>query len=52
MCCVDVLDWYEAYHVSSLRQKALNEIYEHVCADDEFTHGISIGPVGIITLVI
>ena len=22
-------------------------IYEHVCADDDFTHGISIGPVGL-----
>ncbi len=33
------------YHVSSWRQKALDHIYEHVCADDSFTKGISIGPV-------
>jgi hypothetical protein len=44
--CSDVLDCYEACHSSSWRQKALDEIYEHVCADDEFTQGISIGPVG------
>ncbi len=41
----DVLDWYEVYHSSSWRRKALDTIYEHVCADDSFTHGISIGPV-------
>ena len=45
MWCADVLDWYEAWHLSSYRQKAVNEIYEHVCADDEASHAISIGPV-------
>ncbi|XP_067649211.1 lanosterol synthase-like [Haliotis asinina] len=39
------LDWYEVFHSSSLRQKALNMCYEHICADDSFTKGISIGPV-------
>ena len=31
--------------MSSWRQKALDHIYEHICADDQFTKGISIGPV-------
>lgn len=39
------LDWYEAFHLSSWRQTSLDRIYEHICADDEFTHCISIGPV-------
>ncbi|XP_046553648.1 LOW QUALITY PROTEIN: lanosterol synthase-like [Haliotis rubra] len=39
------LDWYEVFHSSSLREKALNMCYEHICADDSFTKGISIGPV-------
>jgi len=45
VCCADVLDMYEAWHSSSYRQKAIDEIYEHVCADDTVSHGISIGPV-------
>jgi len=44
-CCADVLDVYEAWHSSSYRQKAIDMIYEHVCADDTASHGISIGPV-------
>ena len=48
--CVDFLDLYEGYHVSSWRQQALDHIYEHVCADDEFTQCISIGPVSTIIL--
>jgi len=39
------MNWYEWYYSCSLRQKALDRIYEHVCADDDFTHCISIGPV-------
>lgn len=46
MICIDIADWYEMYHISSWRQKAIDEMYEHICADDEFTDGISIGPVG------
>lgn len=48
MCCVssvDVMDWYEVFHSKVLREKALQECYEHICADDHFTNGISIGPV-------
>jgi len=43
----DVLDFYETWHLSSYRQKAIDEIYEHVCADDIASHGISIGPVSV-----
>jgi len=49
-CCAVMLDWYEPWHISSYRQKAIDEIYEHVCADDVFSHGISIGPVCVKTL--
>ena len=45
MCCSDALDLYEAWHSSSYRQKAIDEIYDHICADDTVSHGISIGPV-------
>jgi len=45
-----MLDWYEPWHSSHYRQKAIDEIYEHVCADDIVSHGISIGPVCIKTL--
>ena len=44
-CYADVLDGYERWHSSSYRQKAIDEIYEHVCADDKASHCISIGPV-------
>jgi len=44
-CRADALDMYEAWHSSSYRQKAIDMIYEHVCADDTASHGISIGPV-------
>ena len=43
--CADVLDMYEAWHSSSYRQKAIAMIYEHICADDTASHGISTGPV-------
>ena len=49
---LDILDWYEPYHVSNWRQKALDHIFEHICADDKFTKGISIGPVSIATCLI
>ena len=41
----DFLDIYESYHLTGLRKQALERIYEHVCADDQFTKCISIGPV-------
>lgn len=40
-----LLDWYEMYHSTSMRQKSLDLIYEHICADDEYTKCISIGPI-------
>ncbi|XP_013417878.1 lanosterol synthase-like [Lingula anatina] len=39
------LDFYESHHNSSWRQASLHECYTHICADDEFTKGISIGPI-------
>ncbi|XP_050388661.2 lanosterol synthase isoform X1 [Patella vulgata] len=40
-----VLDIYEKCYISSVREKALKMCYDHICADDKFTKGISIGPV-------
>ncbi|KAK2150110.1 hypothetical protein LSH36_423g02015 [Paralvinella palmiformis] len=39
------IDLYESYHLSGLRKQAMERIYEHVCADDQFTKCISIGPI-------
>lgn len=36
---------YERYHSASLRQWAVQRLYEHIVADDRFTKCISIGPV-------
>uniref|UniRef100_A0A1A7YMY8 Lanosterol synthase (2,3-oxidosqualene-lanosterol cyclase) n=1 Tax=Iconisemion striatum TaxID=60296 RepID=A0A1A7YMY8_9TELE len=36
---------YEAHHSSTLREKAVRELYEHIQADDRFTKCISIGPI-------
>uniref|UniRef100_A0A8C8S3C1 Lanosterol synthase n=1 Tax=Pelusios castaneus TaxID=367368 RepID=A0A8C8S3C1_9SAUR len=41
-----VLNLYEAHHITSLRQRALAVVYDHIKADDRFTKAISIGPVG------
>lgn len=40
-----VLNVYEAHHSTTLREKAVLELYEHIQADDSFTKCISIGPV-------
>ena len=48
----DALDFYEGFHSGSLREKALKECYEHICADDSFTKGISIGPVSGLLMMI
>lgn len=40
-----VLNIYEKYHNTWLREKTLKELYNHICKDDEFTKCISIGPV-------
>ena len=42
---VVVMNAYESVHSQWLRNKALEECLDHVRADDEATHGISIGPV-------
>ncbi|XP_074045989.1 lanosterol synthase isoform X2 [Macrotis lagotis] len=40
-----VLNFYETYHLSSLRKLAVAEVYDHITADDRFTKCISIGPI-------
>lgn len=40
-----ILNLYERHHSTSLRQRAIQKLYEHVAADDRFTKCISIGPV-------
>ncbi len=42
----EVTNVYEYFHSGYLREWALEECLEHIRADDRFTHGISIGPVG------
>ena len=42
---VACLDFYETFHFSWLRKKALDLCYDHIKADDEFTKCISVGPV-------
>ncbi|XP_075398299.1 lanosterol synthase isoform X1 [Tenrec ecaudatus] len=36
---------YERHHSTSLRQRVLQELYDHIVADDRFTNCISIGPI-------
>ncbi|XP_037542771.1 lanosterol synthase isoform X1 [Nematolebias whitei] len=40
-----VLNVYEDYHSSTLREMALKEIYEHIKADDHFTNYTNIGSI-------
>ncbi|XP_077977961.1 lanosterol synthase-like [Glandiceps talaboti] len=40
-----VMNIYEAWHSRRLRQKAIQECFEHIQADDRFTKCISIGPI-------
>ncbi|KAK7877942.1 hypothetical protein WMY93_031418 [Mugilogobius chulae] len=40
-----ILNIYETHHSSALRQKAVDELYDHIQADDRFTKCISIGPI-------
>uniref|UniRef100_A0A8C5QGC3 Terpene cyclase/mutase family member n=1 Tax=Leptobrachium leishanense TaxID=445787 RepID=A0A8C5QGC3_9ANUR len=40
-----ILNIYESYHLTSLRRHAVNELYDHIKADDRFTKCISIGPI-------
>ncbi|KAM6463418.1 lanosterol synthase isoform 2-T2 [Liasis olivaceus] len=36
---------YEQFHSKKLRQRAMEELYDHIKADDQFTKFISIGPI-------
>ncbi|XP_037685834.1 lanosterol synthase isoform X3 [Choloepus didactylus] len=40
-----LLNLYERHHSARLRQRAVQEVYEHVSADDRFSRSISIGPI-------
>ncbi|ESO01213.1 hypothetical protein HELRODRAFT_81951 [Helobdella robusta] len=40
-----LIDVYEKFHMTYLREKSLNLIYEHVVFDDDVTNFISIGPI-------
>uniref|UniRef100_H3DE43 Terpene cyclase/mutase family member n=1 Tax=Tetraodon nigroviridis TaxID=99883 RepID=H3DE43_TETNG len=40
-----LLNVYEAHHSTVLRGKAVEELYDHIQADDRFTKCISIGPI-------
>lgn len=44
-CLAVLLNAYEAHHSTTLRGKAVKELYDHIQADDRFTKCISIGPV-------
>ncbi|CAM9278726.1 unnamed protein product [Lampetra planeri] len=39
------LNVYERLHVTKLRKIAMEELYDHICADDRFTKSISVGPI-------
>ncbi|XP_055494164.1 lanosterol synthase [Leucoraja erinacea] len=40
-----ILNVYEDLHSTSLRKRAVEELYDHIVADDRFTKCISIGPI-------
>ncbi|KAL7881991.1 hypothetical protein AOLI_G00088400 [Acnodon oligacanthus] len=40
-----ILNVYEAHHSTTLREKAVKDLYDHIKADDRFTKCISIGPI-------
>ncbi|XP_039078069.1 lanosterol synthase isoform X2 [Hyaena hyaena] len=40
-----LLNLYEGHHSTSLRQQAIQKLYEHIEADDRFSKYISIGPI-------
>nr|KAF6478060.1 lanosterol synthase [Molossus molossus] len=40
-----IFNLYECYHSTSLRQRAIQKLYEHIVADDCFTKCLSIGPI-------
>ncbi|XP_045357025.1 lanosterol synthase isoform X1 [Leopardus geoffroyi] len=40
-----LLNLYEGHHSTSLRERAIQKLYEHIVADDCFSKYISIGPI-------
>ncbi|XP_014677721.1 PREDICTED: lanosterol synthase-like [Priapulus caudatus] len=44
-CSYVLIDMYEAYHNTTIRKMALSELYQHICAEDQYTNYISIGPI-------
>ncbi|KAJ7344564.1 hypothetical protein JRQ81_000514 [Phrynocephalus forsythii] len=40
-----ILNTYERFHSKSLRHRAMEVLYDHIKADDQFTKCISIGPI-------
>uniref|UniRef100_A0A8D2LCI4 Terpene cyclase/mutase family member n=1 Tax=Varanus komodoensis TaxID=61221 RepID=A0A8D2LCI4_VARKO len=40
-----IINTYERFHSKSLRHRAMDELYDHIKADDRFTKSISIGPI-------
>ncbi|XP_047573751.1 lanosterol synthase isoform X2 [Lutra lutra] len=40
-----LLNLYERYHSTSVRQRAIQKLYEHIVADDRFSKCLSIGPI-------
>ncbi|XP_060088070.1 lanosterol synthase [Heteronotia binoei] len=40
-----IFNTYESYHSKTLRNQAVEELYDHIKADDRFTKCISIGPI-------
>ncbi|XP_037542215.1 lanosterol synthase-like isoform X2 [Nematolebias whitei] len=47
-----VLNVYEAHHSTTLREKAVKELYEHIQADDRFSKCISIGVVSKLIIML
>ncbi|XP_062972140.1 lanosterol synthase [Elgaria multicarinata webbii] len=40
-----IINTYERFHSKILRHRAMEELYDHIKADDRFTKSISIGPI-------
>ncbi|XP_015280874.1 PREDICTED: lanosterol synthase [Gekko japonicus] len=40
-----IFNTYESFHSKTLRNQAVEELYDHIKADDQFTKCISIGPI-------
>ncbi|XP_034995512.2 lanosterol synthase isoform X1 [Zootoca vivipara] len=40
-----IINTYERFHSTALRRRAIEQLYDHIKADDRFTKSISIGPI-------